>query len=351
MQKEKFMSPERRFLLACLVIYSLPALQAGELSTTKPGPIEVIWNDPGVVERLDFEAGPGGRARAPREPFQFLEEDLEGTNPKVKVRDALGAIWSVKWGDEVHSDIFASRIAWAAGYVVQPMHFVASGTIQNARDLKRLKCCIGPDGSFKSARFQLRDPRLRFMENDDWTWSFNPFVGTRELNGLKVIMMLTSNWDNKDARDADRGSNTGIFEDSLGGRSRYSYFVADWGGSMGKWGGVFGREKWHSQGFASQTPDFIKKVEGEKITWGYRGQHTSDTTDGITLSDVQWILQYVGRISDEQLRAGLRASGATPSEVEVFTSAIRARIDQMRAVIGPTIRIRTGFTQATSDTH
>ncbi|MGI9105024.1 MAG: hypothetical protein ACR2G4_02120 [Pyrinomonadaceae bacterium] len=29
----------------------------------------------------------------------------------------------------------------------------------------------------------------------------NTFVGSRELNGLKIMLMLTSNWNNKDVRD------------------------------------------------------------------------------------------------------------------------------------------------------
>lgn len=334
------MSPDRRVLLTYLVA-AVAALPASQPPQTKTAQVPIIWSDPGAVEKLDFAAGPGGRAGAPHPPFQFIEEDDEGTNPKVKVKDARGATWSVKWGDEVHSDAFASRIAWAAGYVVQPVHFIPRGTIKGAKKLKRAKDYIGQDGSFTSARFQLRDPRIKFLPADDWTWSFNPFVGSRELNGLKIVMMLTSNWDNKDARDVDRGSNTGILQDVVHGRPRLRYMVADWGGSMGKWGGVIGRGKWDSAGFASQTPEFIKKVEDGTVKWGYFGQRTSDVTDDIRISDVQWILKYVGRITDSQLRAGLRASGASPTEVKVFTAAIRARINQMRSAVKSQPRMKS----------
>jgi len=44
---------------------------------------------------------------------------------------------------------------------------------------------------------------------------------------------------------------------------------------------------------------------------------------------VKWLLQYVGRITDDQIRTGLKASGATPDEVECFTKAIRDRINQL----------------------
>jgi hypothetical protein len=305
---------------------------------TKGTPIQAIWRNPGAVERLDFVGGSGGRSRAPRSPFIFVEEDPEGTSPKIKVRDAGGALWSVKWGSEVHAETFASRVAWAAGYFVQPMYFVARGKVQGATGLKRANDFVGLNGSFTDARFQLRDPRIKFLRDRGWTWSENPFVGTRELNGLKIIMMLTSNWDNKDARDADRGSNTGILEDSDQGRTRLSYLVTDWGGSMGKWGGFFRREKWDSDGYASQTPDFIQKVRGGIVEWGYKGQRTSDETKNISVTDLRWVMQYVGRIGDAQIRAGLQASGATPAEVSSFASAIRARINQMRSAARPSAR-------------
>jgi hypothetical protein len=42
-------------------------------------------------------------------------------------------------------------------------------------------------------------------------------------------------------------------------------------------------------------------------------------------------MQYLSRITDDQIRAGLRASGATPDEVTCFTSAVRDRINQLQA--------------------
>ena len=68
------------------------------------------------------------------------------------------------------------------------------------------------------------------------------------------------------------------------------------------------------------------------VEWGYLGQRTEDATLGITVDDVRWLYQYVGRITDEQLREGLRAAAATPEEVERFTRALRARIEQLRRV-------------------
>jgi len=171
--------------------------------------------------------------------------------------------------------------------------------------------------------------------NTSWSWVNNPFRDTPQLNGLKIVMMLVSDWDNKDARDVDRDTNLGIFEEqSPMGLPRYMYLVADWGGSMGKWGNVATRDKWDAKGFASQTPDFVKGVHNGLVDFGYQGQRTRDQVDNIRVSDVQWVLKYLGAITDDQIRKGLAASGATPQEMDTFAAALRDRIEQLKRVAG-----------------
>src|SRR5262249_42745442 len=148
---------------------------------------------------------------------------------------------------------------------------------------------------------------------ESWRWDSNPFTGSKELNGLKIIMMLTSNWDSKDNRDLKRGSNTAIFKYDDTGEVRY--LITDWGGSMGKWGSYFSREKWDCHGFTEQNKHFIHKVKDGMVEFGYSGQHTEAIRDGIRVSDVQWLMTFIGRVTDSQLRAGLVASGASPKEV------------------------------------
>ena len=66
------------------------------------------------------------------------------------------------------------------------------------------------------------------------------------------------------------------------------------------------------------------------MEFGYSGQHSGSFKEGIKVSDVKWLMQYVGRITDQQLKDGLKASGATPEEIDRFAKAVRARIEQMR---------------------
>ena len=126
--------------------------------------------------------------------------------------DGAGRRWVVKFGSEAHTDTFQSRFVSALGYAAEPTYFVAAGSIQEVHDLKRAKYFIAKDGSFRDARFKLRGSEVRrgHPSNPDWSWADNPFVGSRELGGLKILVMLTSNWDTKDARNGKDESNTGM---------------------------------------------------------------------------------------------------------------------------------------------
>jgi hypothetical protein len=324
-------------VIAC--IYSLWwAVSLYRIRRARPEPLQTrrtaIWHDPGMVDRLDFCNGPGGETGAPLPPFQFLKEHTGGSNPCLSVRDARDRTWRVKWGDEVRSETFATRLAWSAGYYVETAYFIPRGRIEGVGKLERARDCIGEDHAFKDARFELDEDGVdKLFDEHGWSWNDNPFVGTRELNGLKIVLMLTSNWDNKDVRDVARGSNTAIFQHRIhGGAIEARYLIIDWGASMGKWGSLVFRGKWDCAGYESQTPEFVKGVENGIVKWGYVGQRTEDATEGIRVEDVRWLYQYVGRIRDEQIQEGLVASGATDEEVESFTRAIRERINQLKRV-------------------
>lgn len=318
-------------VIASVVFSSAPAIGQGKkkarASDAASPQRPTIWRDPGGVESLDFVHGPGGKKRAPKPPFTFIEEDKGGTNPKVKVSDAFGQTWGVKWGSEIHSEVFASRLAWAAGYYVEADYFVRAGKIAGAAHLSRAKKYVGSDGSFTNARFELREKGIsKQKDKESWRWDRNPFAGTRELNGLKIMVMLTSNWDPKDQRDDE--SNTAIYTKRKTGE--VTYVMSDWGATMGKWGGVFSREKWDCEGFSHQSRKFVTGVEGGLVRFGYDGKREHDMRNDIRVIDVRWLVGYVGRITDEQIRAGLAASGATADEIDCFTMAIRERINQLK---------------------
>ncbi len=324
--------------LATITCVRLIFLALGAYRINRAGPRRLlasrhaIWRDPGDVAALDLVNGPGGRSGAPRAPFQFVEEHTTGSQPCVSVRDAAGRKWRVKWGNEVRSENFAVRLAWACGYFAETTYFVEEGEIAAAADLQRARTCVDEQGQFREARFELEDPDVRkLFEEHSWAWNDNPFVGTRELHGLKILVMLLSNWDTKDRRDVARGSNTAIFEERLSRwRREARYLITDWGGSMGRWGGnIVTRGRWDPDGFAAQTPYFVTGVEDGLVLFSYTGQRTADMSNGIRVDDARWLYGYLGRITDTQFREALTASGASAEEAASFIVSLRDRISQL----------------------
>jgi hypothetical protein len=325
-------------LAALTVIVSLHAHQNLHVETHNLPPGQnLLWVDPGDPALFDFRYGVGGSENRPQPPFLFVEEDMSGTHAKVTVTDARGAVWNIKWGSEATPSAFCTRLVSACGYFVEAEYFLAGGRIENVHGLKRAKSHVANDGSFVDGRFQLRSGNAKFLDDISWTWTTNPFVHTPQMQGLKILMLLVSNWDSKDARDRANGhmdSNLGIFADDSSGERRYIYAYDDWGGTLGKWGNRFTWTRGDCRGFAQQTPDFVKRADDGSLRWGFSGKHRNDLTADITVSDVKWLLQYLGRITDVQIRSGLEASGATVDDLECYAKSLRQRIEQLQAVAG-----------------
>jgi hypothetical protein len=325
--------------LVTLWLFPLAWRLRSEVQLRRAGPRRLlasrhrIWRDPGRLEVDDLRYGPGGRDGAPRPPFTFIEEHFAGSQPCVGVRDANNRVWRVKWGHEVRPESFAVRFAHACGYFAEVTHFIDAGIIEGVTRLTRAKDCIDAECRFRDARFELEDRSVRMLFGEhSWSWDDNPFLGTPQLSGLKLVVMLLSNWDTKDRRDVARGSNTAIFEHRVSPWSLEArYLITDWGGAMGKWGtNVVSRDRWDPDGFEAQTPHFVTGVREDGIvTFGYVGQRTADVAYDIPLEHVQWFYEYASRLKVAHLREGLLASGATDDEATRFARALIKRIEQL----------------------
>lgn len=299
---------------------------------------QVLWHEPPRTTAEDWIWGPGGRDSAPQPPFKFVKERLSGTNPKVEVKDANGRRWIVKFGSEVHADTFAPRLLSALGYAAVPTFFVKGSAIEGTHDLKRAKHFVSKDGTFRSARFKLHSKQSSEGDADSRTWSWieNPFVGSHELGGLKILIMLTSNWDTKDARDR-AGSNNEIIGLGSPANSANWYAVTDWGASFGKSGGFFKRSRWDWNAYRSQTSTFVRLTKDGSLNWGFKGKHGGDIPAGVRLEDIRWLIPYLSRITDDDLLAGLSASGASYPVAQDYTRSIRARIAQLQRIAGNSV--------------
>ena len=297
-----------------------------------------LWREPTLRDAADLRFGPGGASGVPVPPFHFVEEHLTGSQPCVSVRDGRDRLWRVKWGAEAKPEAFAVRLAAACGYFAEVTHYVPAGAIGELKELTRARECVGDDGSFADARFELEDRGVRMLfDEHSWAWNDNPFVGTKQLSGLKILNMLLSNWDTKDRRDVARGSNTAIFEVRSPWGREARYLITDWGGALGRWGSnIVSRGRWDPAGFELQTPHFVTGVRDGFVNFGYQGQRTAEIARGIPIEHVAWFHRYARRISAASLRQGLIASGATSEEADTFARAIVERIRQLGEACGVT---------------
>src|SRR5262245_59162788 len=175
-----------------------------------------MWRNPGDIARRDLFYGAGGRAGAPNPAakYTYVKDSKSGTQKKIIVKDDRGREWTVKFGPEAGPETVVTRILWAAGYHTDQDYFVR-------------RVYIGGEKSFdaRDVRFERRDDG--YNEVGTWSWKENPFEGTRELDGLKVLMALLNNWDlktdnNKIVRQGKRGP--------------VIYYVSDVGASLGRTG-------------------------------------------------------------------------------------------------------------------
>ena len=281
----------------------------------------LLWRDPGPIASLDLKQGPAGEAAAPVAPFTFVKEVTQGISPKVVVTDAKGGKWMVKFGEEVKSENFASRIAWAAGYPVRPSFYVKDGTISGIKKSKRLGSFVKDDGTFQEARFQLFDgpafhevpgPQLNLADKKE---------KQQELNGLKLALLLLSNWDVKPA-------NSAIFEID----GKHYQTVSDWGASMGDpSASVVAERKWNCSAYKRQTSHLFEGIDNGYAVFNYQqyaARHEGALASGIRVEDIKWFTDRMSGLTDDQLKAALQVSGATEEETTCFSGAVRERLNK-----------------------
>ena len=318
--------------LAC----GVGAAYAAEIDEKKkkgevPKGVPMLWQDPGDVASRDLTWGSGSEAGAPKPPFRFVEEDTSGTNPKVTVTDAAGVTWSVKFDEEVHAEVAATRLAWALGYAVDETYFVASGRLEGASRLSRSAKFVR-DGSFTNARFEKR-PETVTRRGVEWQWSSNPFVGTKEYSGLIILQSLLSNWDTKDSNNEILA----VRHDD--GRVEDWYVVSDWGGTFGKMGGFGSHSKWDLEDYRKQQ--FISKVSDGRLVLDYRGKG-GETLKSVPVEHARWFAGLASQLTAEQLRAAFRAAGASAAEQEGFAAELAERIRELEAAVGSDVATSAG---------
>jgi hypothetical protein len=212
------------FLLA---VIALPASTTLAADKSKEVPVvqnviggsALFWSEPTDWATRDLFYGQGGKAHEPHGPFKFQKEDLDGSNPKFVVQDRDGVKWKVKVGLEARPETVATRLVWAAGYYVNEDYFLRDIQMDGMpAHLHRGQKLIGPGGTAHNVRLKREDEKKIGI----WQWDKVGFAGSREWNGLRVLMALINNWDLKDI-------NNSVYQQGF----RSVYMVGDLGASLG----------------------------------------------------------------------------------------------------------------------
>lgn len=319
-----------RILVALVVLCALTPAFAQKHKKTNSN-VPVLWTDPGEIRAKDLFYGPGGKDGQPKPPLRFTKEIMRGASPKFDVKDANDETWRVKLGPEAHAEPVASRLLWAVGYFANTNYYAPSLQIEQMIDLTRGGNDVHERG-VTDARLQQKLAK----HEKRWSWRHNPFVGTREFNGLRVMMALLHNWDLKDENNAR-------FKDKKTGRE--IYYVTDVGASFGTTGESYTVAMSKSNLKAYQSEKFIANVTSDYVDFNFpthpafykafnfplyiQEMRTRWIGRKIPRADVQWIASLLSQLSTKQIEDAFRAGGYTPDQVEQFTQILQQRIAEL----------------------
>jgi hypothetical protein len=300
----------------------------------------VLWREPTDIASRNLLLGQGGEKHQPHGPFTFVKEDLEGTNPKFVVEDQAGVKWKVKLGAEARPETVASRLVWAVGYFANEDFFLPELQVSNMPHLKRGNHLVSADGAVHDVRLK-RSPEGE-KKIGTWAWAQNPFLGSRELNGLKVLMAVINGWDLKDVNNA-------IYQEKHSDESEGAqqiYLVSDLGASFGTTG--LGRTHEISKGNLKSygNSKFIKRVNADSVDFYVPSRAALiDMVNpkeysrrlglewigkNIPRDHAKWMGQLLAQLTPEQIRDAFRAGGYSPEQVEEFASIVLGRIAELK---------------------
>lgn len=269
-----------------------------------------LWSAPAAARDLFW--GVGGRRLAPDPNLTYKVLDIKrgGFSMGLTVEGPPGRKWSAKMPPEAPTEVVASRILWGVGYHQPPIYYVGRWNAEDAPD---------PNPQLP-ARFRESKPDLHGLDDNDAIWSYytNPFVGTRELNGLIVLQVMLGNSDLKDAQNA-----LYTLTQPHEGASRW-YVARDLGQSFGRTG-VLDAPRGDVRTF-EDTP-FIKGVVGPYVRFDYRGRHGA-LVSHLTAGDVRWICEKLDRLTDEQWQDAFRAAGYAPDTANRFIRRFDQKIKE-----------------------
>lgn len=300
-----------RIALSCVRCAIFLIVCAG-LTAAQNGRGPVMWEKVKIADR-DLYDGPGGdRMRPDLTRIEFIKEEKGGHNKKYRIKDGSGRVWVAKLGREARAETAAVRLLWGIGYKTEVNYLVPT-------------LAIPGKGTFKNVRLEARPANVK--RGEEWKWRSNPFVGTNELKGLRMMMVFLTNWDVLDLQNK-------ILE--VDGAKQY--VVSDLGSTFGRLGNNnlpviyrLGRKVGSPKHYAKTR--FVKRVKNGQVELAYKGKNRS-LFRGFTVADARWLANLLARLSDVQIRDAFRAANFSPSEVAMYTQAVKGKIRELQNAAG-----------------
>lgn len=274
-----------------------------------------LWVQP---ERdRDLFHGVGGKALAPDPAVKYrvIEIKRGGFSRGYTVTGPDDREWSVKFPPEAGTEVIASRILWGIGYHQPPIYLLKEWTAEKA---------TSPNPQLP-ARFREKNPDLYGLDaGESWSYYENPFVGTRQMNGLLTLHAMLGNSDLKETQNVVYS-----LKQAHEGARRW-YVARDLGHTFGRTG-VIDAPRGDIDVF-ERTP-FINGVKNGRVQFEYRGRHRV-LFENIAPADVRWVCGQLARLSDQQWRDAFRAGGVEGTPADRFIRRMKQKIGEGLALEG-----------------
>ena len=326
MLNNSFVSSRRLVVLVlALLLFAIPVFsQKKKAKKAKSQSVgaAVMWEP--VNGKRDLFLGPGGTEMTPDlSRVRFIKKEKGGTQKKYRIEDGSGRIWVAKIGREARPETAAVRLLWGLGYATEVNYLVPTITIPGK-------------GTFHNVRLEARPDNVERV--GEWKWKSNPFIGKPELQGLKIMQIFMTNWDVLDKQNE-------ILQVQGPNGPELHYVVSDLGRTFGKYGNnnlpvVYRLGRRTGAPGPYSRASFIKgRDKNGRIKWGVKGKNRGIYKD-ISVRDAQWLLARLRRLSDEQIEDAFRAANYSPSEVDLYRSAVKRRITELESLTRSNLAVR-----------
>lgn len=301
------------FLVALLLLAVAVPAQKDKEKVERSGKA-VLW-EPVDIKSRDLYYGPGGKEMLPDlSSITYIEEEKSGHNKKYRIRDGAGREWVAKLGREARPETAAVRLLWAIGYKTEINYLVPEITIPGK-------------GTFKNVRLEARPEHIDRLY--EWEWADNPFLGTNQLKGLRIMMVFFKNWDVLDLQNK-------VLEVDTKKGKQYHFIISDLGATFGKLGNNnfpiiyrLGRSTGNPKDYSRSI--LIREVEGDDVELSYKGKNRG-VFRNIKVDDVEWLYGLLSQLSDKQIADAFRAANYSEADVNTYVRAVRSKIEEMADV-------------------